>query len=76
VLDAVADGLLEADPATVVFVAIWVDPAARDETAVRRAAREAVRAAVGEAVRGPDAEAVERLVRERDALTNPFYGGT
>jgi formaldehyde-activating enzyme len=75
VLDAVADRVLEADPTTVVFVAIWVDPAASDETAVRRAAREAVRAAIGAAVNGPDAAAIERLVLERDTLTNPFYGG-
>jgi formaldehyde-activating enzyme len=75
VLDAVADELLEPDLATIVFVAIWVDPAASDETAVRRAAREAVRSAIGAAVDGPDAAAVERLVLERDTLTNPFYGG-
>jgi formaldehyde-activating enzyme len=75
VLDAVADELLEPDPATVVFVAIWVDPEADDETAVRRAAREATRAAIGAAVDGPVAATVERLVRERDTLTNPFYGG-
>jgi formaldehyde-activating enzyme len=75
VLDAVADELLEPDLATIVFVAIWVDPAASNETAVRRAAREAVRSAIGAAVDGPDAAAVERLVLERDTLTNPFYGG-
>ena len=75
VLDAVADGLLAADLDTLVFVAIWVDPAAEDETAVRRAAREATRAGVGAAVAGPDPAAVERLVRERDALANPFYDG-
>ena len=75
VLDAVADELLEPDLDTVVFVAIWVDPAASDETAVRRAGREAVRAAIGAAVSGPDPASVERLVRERDTLTNPFYGG-
>jgi formaldehyde-activating enzyme len=75
VLDAVADGLLTADLDTLVFVAVWVDPAAEDETAVRRAAREATRAGVGAAAGGPDAAAVERLVRERDTLANPFYGG-
>jgi formaldehyde-activating enzyme len=75
VLDAVADGLLAADLDTLVFVSIWVDAAAGDETAVRRAGREAVRAAIGAALAGPDPAAVERLVRERDALTNPFYGG-
>jgi hypothetical protein len=34
-----------------------------------------VRAAIGAAVGGPEAAAIERLVRERDTLTNPFYGG-
>src|SRR3954470_3839055 len=75
VLDAVADGLLVADLDTLVFVSIWVDAAAGDEPAVRRAAREATRAAVGGAVEGPDPAAVERLVRDRDTLENPFYGG-
>src|SRR5690349_24770826 len=38
VLAAVADGLLTADQATVVFVAIWIDEAADDETALLAAA--------------------------------------
>ena len=75
VLDAVADGLLTADLDTIVFVAVWVDPTAQDETAVRRANREAVRRAIGEAVEGPRAEALDSLVRRRDTLANPFYGG-
>jgi 5,6,7,8-tetrahydromethanopterin hydro-lyase len=75
VLDAVADGLLTADRETLVFVAVYVDSAGEDETAIRHAAREATRAGVADAVAGPDAAAVERLVRERDALANPFYGG-
>src|SRR4051812_12142640 len=75
VLAAVADGLLAADLDPLVFVSIWVDAAASDEAAVRRAGRGAVRAAIGAALAGPDPAAVERLVRERDALENPFYGG-
>lgn len=75
ILDAVADGLVEATQELVVLVAIWIDAAADDETAVRLAAREAVRKAVETCVRGRPAEAVRRLVDERDALTNPFYGG-
>jgi 5,6,7,8-tetrahydromethanopterin hydro-lyase len=75
VFDAVADGLLVADHETIVFVAIWIDPEADDETAVRMASREATRRAILDAVDGPDAVVVERLVRERDTLSNPFYGG-
>ena len=75
VLDAVADGLLAADHDTIVFVAIWIDADADDETAVREASRAAMRAGVADAVEGAGPAAIERLVRERDALANPFYGG-
>ena len=37
VLDAVADGLLEPTGDLLVFVCVWIDPAADDETAVRQA---------------------------------------
>ena len=75
VLDAVADGLLDATPELYVMVAVWVDGAAGDETAVRRAARTATRAAIGECVEGRDTAELARLVAERDRLRNPFYGG-
>lgn len=75
VLDAVADGLLAADHDTIVFVAIWIDADADDETAVREASRAAMRAGVADAVDGAGAAAIERLVTGRDALANPFYGG-
>ena len=75
VLDAVADGLLEATGELLVLVAVWVDPNASDETAMRLAARAATRAAIGECVLGRDAAAVQRLVDERDGLRNPFYSG-
>jgi formaldehyde-activating enzyme involved in methanogenesis len=58
-----------------VLVAVWVDPGADDETAVRVANREAVRKAVGTCVNGRDPEAAARIVAARDILTNPFYGG-
>ena len=76
VLDAVADGLIEASGDLLVLVAVWVDAAADDETAVRIANREAVREALGMCVEGRDAAAADRLVRERDSLRNPFYGGS
>jgi 5,6,7,8-tetrahydromethanopterin hydro-lyase len=75
VLDAVADGLLEPTGDVLVFVAVWVDPAASDETAVRNANREAMRKAIAAAVRGPDPEAARALVERRDSVTSPFYGG-
>jgi formaldehyde-activating enzyme len=75
VLDAVADGLLEATDDVTVLVAIWVSPAASDETAVRHAARQATRKAIGMCVEGRDPAAAAALVERRDELRNPFYGG-
>lgn len=75
VLDAVADGLLEPSGEVLVFVAVWVDPAASDERAVRDANRQAVRRAIGVAVNGRDPDAARALVERRDSLTSPFYGG-
>lgn len=75
VLDAVADGLLEPSDDVLVLVCVWVDPAASDETAVRKANRAAVRKAIGVAVQGRDQEAARAMVARRDQLTSPFYGG-
>ena len=75
VLDAVADGLLEASGELLVLVAVWVDPAAEDETAVRVANRAAMRKALGVCVHGRDPEAAQALVDRRDGLRSPFYGG-
>ena len=63
VLDAVADGLLEATDDLIVLVAVWVDPNASDETAVRLANREAVRKAIGMCVEGRDADAARATRR-------------
>ena len=76
VLDTVADGLIEASGDLIVLVAVWVDPRASDETAVRLANREAVRKAIGVCVKGRDAAAAAALVERRDSLTNPFYSGS
>jgi len=75
VLDAVADGLIEATGDLYVLVAAWIDPRADDETAVRLASRAAVRKALGVCVEGRDPAAAARLVAGRDTLHNPFYGG-
>lgn len=76
VLDAVADGVLEATGDLLVLVAVWVDPRADDETALRRANRESTRKAIGMCVEGRDPAASARLVAGRDAVKSPFYGGS
>jgi formaldehyde-activating enzyme len=75
VLDAVADGLLEASGDVLVLVAVWIDPGAGDETAVRKACRAATRKALGVCVDGRDPAAAAALVERRDSLRNPFYSG-
>jgi formaldehyde-activating enzyme len=75
VLDAVADGLIDATGDLLVLVAVWVDPAAEDETAVRIANRAATRKALGVCVEGRDPDAAQALVDRRDELQSPFYGG-
>ena len=77
VLDAVADGLIDAAEAAdvVVLVAVWVDPAADDETAVKRANREAMRGAIADALDPPTADAVQALVERREDAANIYYGG-
>lgn len=75
VLDAVADGLLEASDDVLVLVAVWVDPSADDETAVREANRSATRKAIGVCVEGRDPSAAAALAARRDSLRNPFYSG-
>jgi formaldehyde-activating enzyme len=76
VLDAVADELIPASGDLVVFVCIWIDPGASDETAVRQAARTAVRNAIGVCINGRDEAAARDLVARRDSVTSPFYGGS
>src|SRR6202171_2978962 len=77
VLDAVAEGLL--DPAVagslVLLIAVWVDPAASDETAVRKANRAATRAAVEDAVTHRDAEFVRAVAERREHASNGYYKG-
>lgn len=77
VLDAVADGLVDAADAAelLLLVAVWIDPAAGDETAVRKAARSATRSALGDALRPPSAERVAALASRRESANTPYYTG-
>jgi 5,6,7,8-tetrahydromethanopterin hydro-lyase len=74
VLDAVADELIDPAEAAdlVLLVALWVDPAAHDETALRVANREAIRAAIGDALAPADMRA---LAERREQAANAFYTG-
>jgi 5,6,7,8-tetrahydromethanopterin hydro-lyase len=77
VLDAVAEGLI--DPAVagslVLLVAVWVDPAVSDETAVRKANRAATRAAVEDAITDRDAKFIEAVAERREHASNGYYKG-
>jgi 5,6,7,8-tetrahydromethanopterin hydro-lyase len=77
VLDTVADGTLGPAevPELVLLVAVWVDPEAADERAVRAANREATRAAIADAVSPPSAEAVAALAERREEARNAYFGG-
>ncbi|WP_417555905.1 formaldehyde-activating enzyme [Microbacterium sp.] len=75
VLDAVAQGHITGDQDTLVFVALWIDPACDDETQVKLAARAAAASAVSEAANGLPASIRSAQVDGRDSLTHPFYGG-
>ena len=77
VLDAVHEGVLDAAdvPELLLLVAVWVDPAAHDERAVRLANREAVRAAIVDAVSPPSADDVLALASRREDATNAYYTG-
>jgi 5,6,7,8-tetrahydromethanopterin hydro-lyase len=77
VLDAVAEGLLDANEAgdVLLLIAVWVDPGAGDETAVRIANREATRIAIADALDPPHPEAVRTLAEQREEATNAFYTG-
>jgi 5,6,7,8-tetrahydromethanopterin hydro-lyase len=77
VLDAVAEGRI--DPAIandiVLLVAVWVDPAVKDETAVRKANREATRAAIEDALTDRSEQFVREVAERREHAANAYYTG-
>ena len=77
VLDAVADGTIDPEEAAelVLLVAVWVDPKAQDETAVRHANRDATRAAIADALSPPSGEQVRTLAERREGARNAYYSG-
>lgn len=75
VLDAVAEDLLAADQETVLLVSLWIDPAARSETHVKRNARAATHRALTEALTGRPEADLRHLVDRRETITHPFYSG-
>jgi 5,6,7,8-tetrahydromethanopterin hydro-lyase len=75
VLDAVAEDLIPCSGDLIVFVAIYIEPEATDETEVRVSSREATLKGIRTARHGRD-EAGRKLVQRRDTVTSPFYGGS
>jgi formaldehyde-activating enzyme len=75
VLDAVAEQLIPCSGRVLVFIAIYIDPGASDETAVRLASRAATLKGIRTAREGRDPTAAQALVDRRDSLRSPFYGG-
>jgi 5,6,7,8-tetrahydromethanopterin hydro-lyase len=77
VMDAVADGTLPAEQAgeLVLLVAVWVDPDAEDETAVRLANRDATYRAIVDALETDRAGRVQELLDLREGARNLFYTG-
>jgi 5,6,7,8-tetrahydromethanopterin hydro-lyase len=77
VLDAVADGVLDAGAADeiVVLIAVWVDPVAHDETAVKVANRRATYAAIADALGARDRASIEALAASRESAANAYYAG-
>jgi 5,6,7,8-tetrahydromethanopterin hydro-lyase len=75
VLDAVAAEVIPCSGDLLVFVAIYIDPGATDESAVRVASRAATLKGIRTARQGRDPATALALVDRRDALRSPFYGG-
>ena len=74
VLDAVERGLLRPDGETIVLVAVWVDPEADDERAVRAANRDATMRAIRKAIEGPVPGEIDELMAARGTASNAFFG--
>ena len=77
VLDAVSEGLVEPGEVDSVqfLVALWVDPRAHDEPAVKAANRNAMRAAIADALTDRSAEEIKALAGRREHARSPYYRG-
>jgi 5,6,7,8-tetrahydromethanopterin hydro-lyase len=77
VLDAVADGVMPSELADslIVLVALWIDVAAEDETALKIAVRGAVHAALEDAVADRPADHAKKLAEGREKAHNHYYKG-
>ena len=77
VCDAVDEGLipLEHVDDVVLLIALYVDPEARDHTALRRANRQAARDAIADALQTDHREHARELIAGRETARNRFYLG-
>jgi formaldehyde-activating enzyme len=76
VLDAVAEELIPCSGDLIVFVTIYIEPDAHDETAVRVSSRAATLKGVRTARHGRPPEETQALVERRDTVTSVFYSGS
>ena len=77
VCDAVEEGLipLEHVDDLVLLIAVWVDAAAGDHTALRMANRPAARDAIADALQTDHREQARELIAGRETARNRFYLG-
>ncbi|HSD01058.1 MAG TPA: formaldehyde-activating enzyme [Gaiellales bacterium] len=78
IMDCIGEGILSEEDAAelVILVAVWVDPDAGAETAVRAANRDAVRRALIDALSDDRSARISELLELRDSATNAFYSGS
>src|SRR6266852_4436789 len=75
-LDSITWGAAQLGISQGVLVAVWLDVAVTDETAVRKANRSATRAAFEDALTDRDANFVRGVAERRDHAANGYYTGS
>jgi 5,6,7,8-tetrahydromethanopterin hydro-lyase len=77
VLDAVSEGLLKPEDvdSLQLLVALWVDPKAHDDRAVKAANRNAMRAAIADALKDHSVKEIQALAGRREHARSPYYRG-
>lgn len=77
VLDAISERLLKPEDVDTIqlLVALWVDPKAHDDRAVKAANRAAMRAAIVDALTDHTTDDIQALAGRRESARSPYYRG-